>query len=299
MPLQNPWSWNRLANVLYMDHPAGVGFSTCHRDGKIVACFWDDVSQAEAFAYTLEAFFRKFTEMSSRDLYIVGESYFGQYGTNIGSFIFKTFQDRFRLKGMAFGNACHGGNETFVMCPGFNVQKNTVEFYFRHNFLSPSFYLEVQRLCDFPKSWVGEEVILSKECQELLKEMDSITKHRNIFFLRDNCEIGSAEPALELSWKHWKQPLSLAETLENSTSTRRYLHGSGGSGQKNGNPREVQGGFPYPCFVDSVVERYLTSPKVANALHVNLDDYKASSFNYTLSGTANLLVARYVGRRAC
>ena len=241
-------------------------------------CLWDDVSQAEAFAHTLQAFFRKFTDMSDKDFYLVGESYFGQYGTNIGTFIFNTepFRSQFRLKGLGFGNACHGGNETFVMCPGFNVDKNTAEFYWRQNVISSSFYSRLHAVCQFPQSWVGQEVHLSDACQLLLQEMDTIARHKNVFYLRDNCEL--SEPAgIPSAWRPRRpsQPPSLSQVARKGRSN---------TGAKK--PREVQGGFPYPCFVGSVVESYLTSPQVAAALHVSPRDYQASSFNYTLSGPA-------------
>lgn len=277
VPLQNAWSWNRLAHVLYMDHPAGVRFSTCRKGGEAVTCVWDDVSQAEAFAHTLQTFFRKFADMSAKDLYIVGESYFGQYGTNIGSFIFRTepFRSTFRLQGLGFGNACHGGNQTFVMCPGFNVEKNTVEFYFRHNFLSPSFYERVQRECNFPPSWIGHEVYLNEKCMELLQKMQVITAHRNVFFLDDTCDGPPSDSPVISSWR----PFAMA--LQQSSHQLPT---------KRGASETQEGGFPYPCFVPSVVEQYLTSPKVANALHVTLNDYKASKFNYTLSGPAAIVL---------
>ncbi len=46
-------------------------------------CSWDDVSQAEAYAHSLAAFKKAFPEFASNDLYLTGESYFGQYGPNV------------------------------------------------------------------------------------------------------------------------------------------------------------------------------------------------------------------------
>ena len=50
-------------------------------------CSWDDVSQAEAYAHTLAAFYAAFPELAARPLYLTGESYFGQYGPNIANWI--------------------------------------------------------------------------------------------------------------------------------------------------------------------------------------------------------------------
>ena len=82
----NPFAWNRVANMLYLESPAGSGTpflagkgsSECLKGGKMVACHWDDSSQAEAYAHTLTAFRAAFPEFASNDLYLTGESYFGQ-----------------------------------------------------------------------------------------------------------------------------------------------------------------------------------------------------------------------------
>ena len=70
--------------MLYLESPAGSGessgFSTCISGGKAVACEWNDVNQGEAYAHTLQAFFKAFPEYGNNDLYLTGESYFGQYG---------------------------------------------------------------------------------------------------------------------------------------------------------------------------------------------------------------------------
>lgn len=38
---ENPWSWNKKANILYVEMPAGVGYSHCTKD-----CSFDDDSTA-------------------------------------------------------------------------------------------------------------------------------------------------------------------------------------------------------------------------------------------------------------
>lgn len=69
----NPYSWNTRANVLYIDNPAGVGFSVGnHRiDNSITA--------AEDFSHAITSFYRKYPFLMKNDLHIAGESYAGRY----------------------------------------------------------------------------------------------------------------------------------------------------------------------------------------------------------------------------
>jgi hypothetical protein len=72
----NEYAWNNVANMLYLESPAGSGgssgFSTCIAKGAPVDCSWNDTSQAEAYAHTLAAFFTSFPEYQDNDLYVTG-----------------------------------------------------------------------------------------------------------------------------------------------------------------------------------------------------------------------------------
>ena len=120
----NDYAWNRKASMLYLESPAGSGqrhgYSECIKGGAAVTCEWDDVNQGEAYAHTLAAFKVAFPEFASNDLYLTGESYFGQYGPNIANFILThtPFNTTLNLKGIAAGNACWGGTATDVTCNG-------------------------------------------------------------------------------------------------------------------------------------------------------------------------------------
>lgn len=127
----NPWAWNRVSNMLYMESPAGsgqkFGYSQCIKGGKPVTCRWTDTTQAEAYAHTLQAFFKAFSEYAKNDLLMTGESYFGQYGPNIAHYILNNepFKSNLNLKGMAVGNGCWGEG-----CNGPNADRNDVENFF-------------------------------------------------------------------------------------------------------------------------------------------------------------------------
>jgi carboxypeptidase C (cathepsin A) len=72
----NEYSWNKEANMLYIESPAGVGFSYCV---NMKDCNFDDMSSSVDNLGALQDFYFKFPEYLSHDLYISGESYAGVY----------------------------------------------------------------------------------------------------------------------------------------------------------------------------------------------------------------------------
>lgn len=66
----NPYAWNTIANVLFLESPANVGYSYCENP----ECRWDDKTGAEANYDALLKFFDKFPEFKDNEFYITGES---------------------------------------------------------------------------------------------------------------------------------------------------------------------------------------------------------------------------------
>ncbi|XP_023932052.1 lysosomal protective protein-like [Lingula anatina] len=91
----NKYAWNNVANVLYMEAPAGVGFS--YSLDKNYTTDDDQVSMDNFIA--LHHFFVKFPEYKTNEFYVTGESYGGIYvptlslrlAEDLGSFNFKGF----------------------------------------------------------------------------------------------------------------------------------------------------------------------------------------------------------------
>jgi len=67
-PVPNPWAWNKLTNVVWVEQPVGTGFST----GKATAVDEDDVAKQ------FMGFWKNFIDlfgMQGYKVYIAGESY--------------------------------------------------------------------------------------------------------------------------------------------------------------------------------------------------------------------------------
>jgi len=104
---KNEHSWNKEANLLFIEAPAGVGFSTC--EGK---CEFNDTLTAKDNLASLISFFTDiFPEFSTNDLYLAGESYSGIYVPYLANEIHEynskqTDAFLFNLKGYIVGNGC-------------------------------------------------------------------------------------------------------------------------------------------------------------------------------------------------
>mmetsp|Transcript_19582 Transcript_19582/g.14288 ORF Transcript_19582/g.14288 Transcript_19582/m.14288 type:complete len:101 (+) Transcript_19582:232-534(+) len=72
----NPHPWNKRANIVYIEHPAGTGYSYCENKDTVQ---YDDMTQSEDLYIALLSFYEKFPTFKLHDLYITGESYAGIY----------------------------------------------------------------------------------------------------------------------------------------------------------------------------------------------------------------------------
>lgn len=104
----NPYSWNKEANMLFLEAPVGVGFSYTNKSSDLKE-LGDRITAEDSYSFLVN-WFQKFPEYKSREFYIAGESYAGHYVPQLAEVIYdsnkNTSKDKvINLKGFMVGNA--------------------------------------------------------------------------------------------------------------------------------------------------------------------------------------------------
>ncbi|GFY99923.1 serine carboxypeptidase-like 46 [Actinidia rufa] len=99
--VRNEHSWNREANMLYLETPIGVGFSYSSDSSSYVTVN-DKITGTDNLVF-LHNWFAKFPQYRNRSLFISGESYAGHYVPQLAEIMlqFNKKQKLFNLKGIA------------------------------------------------------------------------------------------------------------------------------------------------------------------------------------------------------
>ena len=103
--MENPWAWTKVANLLILESPLGVGFSYCEAMTRGEKCMNTDRTTASLNRAALEEFYRKFPEFADKKLYLTGESYSGVYVPLLAKKLLDS-SPGIQLAGLAVGNPC-------------------------------------------------------------------------------------------------------------------------------------------------------------------------------------------------
>ncbi|KAL8642100.1 MAG: hypothetical protein Q9228_001185 [Teloschistes exilis] len=96
--VQNPYSWNSNASVIFLDQPVNTGFSY---SGSSVS---NTIAAGKDVYALLTLFFKTFPEYAHQDFHIAGESYAGHYIPVFTSQILKFKKRNINLKSVLIGN---------------------------------------------------------------------------------------------------------------------------------------------------------------------------------------------------
>ncbi|CAN1132539.1 Serine carboxypeptidase-like 40 [Linum perenne] len=157
----NRYAWNNAANILFLESPAGVGFS--YSDTPSDYTTGDTATAENNFVFLLN-WFSRFPEYRGRDFFITGESYAGHYVTQMAHTILMhkdTIPDNpIKLKGIMVGNAVLN-DET--------DNKGMYNYLGYHGLASLETVASVEKNCDFSPFFRGNQTPI---CDAALYEVD-------------------------------------------------------------------------------------------------------------------------------
>ncbi|KAJ0973542.1 hypothetical protein J5N97_021501 [Dioscorea zingiberensis] len=164
MLVRNEYSWNKEANMLYLETPAGVGFSYS-TDSSYYAGRVNDKMTARDNLVFLRRWLAKFPQYKTRDLYITGESYAGHYVPQLAQLMvqFNKKEKVFNLKGIALGNP------VLEFATDFNSR---AEYFWSHGLISDPTYNLFTSTCNYSR-YVSEYYrgMLSSVCASVMNQV--------------------------------------------------------------------------------------------------------------------------------
>ncbi|OVA15303.1 Peptidase S10 [Macleaya cordata] len=142
---QNIFAWNKVANVLFLDSPTGIGFSYSNTTSD-TENNGDARTAADGYSFLLN-WLERFPEYKNRDFYISGESYGGHYVPQLADTILQNNKLALsnknmiiNLKGISIGNP---SLDKAVDDAG------TYEFLWSHALISDNEIMKLRKDCNF------------------------------------------------------------------------------------------------------------------------------------------------------
>ncbi|XP_010526302.1 PREDICTED: serine carboxypeptidase-like 29 [Tarenaya hassleriana] len=156
----NPYSWNQVANVLFLDAPVGVGYSYSNTSSDLLTN--GDKRTAQDSLKFLLKWLERFPKYKGREFYIAGESYGGHYVPQLSQAIVRHNQasqeKTINIKGYMVGNG---------LMDDFHDQRGLFQYIWSLGFISDQTYNLLNLRCGF-ESFTHP----SKACIEVLDTAD-------------------------------------------------------------------------------------------------------------------------------
>ncbi|KAK3443406.1 serine carboxypeptidase-like 45 [Eucalyptus grandis] len=165
--VRNEYSWNREANMLYLEAPIGVGFSYS-TDTSSYEAVNDKITARDNLVF-LQGWFVKFPQYKNSNLFITGESYAGHYVPQLAELMLQINRKEkmFNLKGIALGNP------VLEFATDFNSR---AEFFWSHGLISDTTYKMFTSICNYSR-YVREyaEGSVSPICSRVMSQVNKET----------------------------------------------------------------------------------------------------------------------------
>lgn len=252
----NDYSWNKVANVLFLESPAGVGFSYSN---SLLNYHTDDTTARENYL-ALKSFMEKFPQYKNSSLYLSGESYAGVYLPTLGVLV--DADEDLNLKGIAIGNG---------YLDVAKLRDSLIFFTYYHGLVGKSTWEKVSKYCCEGNAPTRESCAFggpdsSFRCDFAISEVSSVLSRSglNPYNLYGKCLSASSTNSSTRSLKpsnkeivdRHMMSLVFDATLMNEMPFHIF------------NAAERTLGHEPPCFDDRTLIEYLNSKEVRKAIHI-------------------------------
>ncbi|GAA0174931.1 serine protease [Lithospermum erythrorhizon] len=213
---KNSKSWNKASNLLFVESPAGVGWSYSNTSTDYTT---GDASTAKDMHIFMTEWFKKFPAFQSRDLFLAGESYAGHYIPQLAVALLehndKSSGAKFNIKGVAIGN------------PLLRLDRDvpsTYEFFWSHGMISDEIGLAIMNECDFEDYTYSSPHNESDACNQAIYDANKIVGDyiNNYDVIVDVCYPSIVEQELRL--KKMATKISLGIDVCMSYERRYYFN---------------------------------------------------------------------------
>ena len=166
----NPFTWNNATHNLFIESPAGVGFSYCD---TAAGCSHTDTSTAANSLLALRAFFAAFPELGGLPLYLTGESYAGIYLPMLAYAVFQYNSGSpaapIALRGIMVGNGCIGNAAGHCGDDALN-DLHDVQTFRGHGLISDALYQNIIATCNWAAPSLACDLLLA-EAEDGIREV--------------------------------------------------------------------------------------------------------------------------------
>eukprot|EP00245_Coleochaete_scutata_P013321 TRINITY_DN5385_c0_g4_i1.p1 TRINITY_DN5385_c0_g4~~TRINITY_DN5385_c0_g4_i1.p1 ORF type:complete len:456 (-),score=57.11 TRINITY_DN5385_c0_g4_i1:283-1629(-) len=245
----NPLSWNRESNMIFLESPAGVGFSYSNHTKDYFTA--NDDNTADDNWEFLVQFFEMYPSFRAHDFYLAGESYAGHYIPQLAWKIHernrwlaeKTQSERHRhysinLKGFMIGNPWTDPDSD---------NRGMLFDWWSHGIISDATHSGIHRHCPTRKADTFVARNITKKCAAELAKLPIEMGNINIYNLGADVCVAPAGAA------------EMNRFSKEMLSQRLFPHS----------------GLGYDPCIDNHVQFYLNQPEVIEALHARYPNYTA------------------------
>lgn len=274
-----PWSWVNIANMIYIEAPAGVGFSFSDDTADYTT---DDNKTAVDNYHFIQGWLEKFSNYKSNDFYITSESYGGHYMPTLAQQIIlgnKAGGDpQINFKGVFDGNPYTNRDEN---------QRGEYETYGGHQMVSRPTYAEWMSACADGNS-------TTSACTSARNAMREEVGNNIDPYAIDypTCTQRSKYDEVYLLYKHLRDqgiddlraPGIYGRMMDyfDANPESEWFTDEGTFKKENADPKIIitTDGFPYdPCESNYLTE-YLNQADVQTAIHVKAKHWPGTQIDY-------------------